>query len=431
MHLPRACSASTEYMLYTVDVGSDESVGKLKAIRKKRNSYIAPRLATNQGVWGGIFHINQIVMIYDQKCTRIRGVDFSQATVLELDHQQQRCLVKFNYNQLSDYAGFYEVFQMPFQGLEDDDMDNDKLACLKRIQSMEINPSSIMNNNSLKALLEYLDYQQSEYGSELYHDIDTHELYVDPFDSRYNSSDEDEEEAEKTNSQPATPGTTLGTVRKHCFHDQHMRDFACYLQNTAYRFLENYTKRTQGNMEETSLKENGEIWYDHQIKQQRQQFIRTTPSHSHDNEKLKQIIAAAASEQHVITKLLINTNNPQKNQLEVEHELLKPPQQNRKQQRPSWLQQPTQKVVEQRSIKQPSFFVLQMAFLLIKLHRNLSSRGLARGPTQSIAGTYAHVSLILAVVRVGIIFRPDTKDGSTNIENTSGHWDWLWPYIVS
>ncbi|CAF0985017.1 unnamed protein product [Didymodactylos carnosus] len=70
-----------------------------------------------------------------------------------------------------------------------------------------------------------------------------------------------------------------------------MRDFACYLQSTAYRFLENYTKRIQGNMEEISLKENdssfeareqifddeeimwpedGEIWYDHEIKQQRQ-----------------------------------------------------------------------------------------------------------------------------------------------------------------
>ncbi|CAF1655439.1 unnamed protein product, partial [Didymodactylos carnosus] len=74
---------------------------------------------------------------------------------------------------LTNYAGFYEVFQMPFQGLEDD--------------------------------------QQSEGGSELYRDTDSHELYVDPFDSRYSSSDEDEEEAEKTNSQPATPGTTLGT----------------------------------------------------------------------------------------------------------------------------------------------------------------------------------------------------------------------------
>ncbi|CAF1291948.1 unnamed protein product, partial [Didymodactylos carnosus] len=45
---------------------------------------------------------------------------------------------------LSVYAGFDEVFQMPFQGLEDDDMDNDKLACLKRIQSMEINPLSVV-----------------------------------------------------------------------------------------------------------------------------------------------------------------------------------------------------------------------------------------------------------------------------------------------
>ncbi|CAF0900945.1 unnamed protein product [Didymodactylos carnosus] len=137
------------------------------------------------GVSGGTFHINQIVMIYDQKCTRIRDIDFLQATVLELDHQQQRCLVKFNYNQLNDYARFDEVFQIPFQGLEDDDMDNDKLACLKRIQSMEINPSSIINNNNLKALSEYLDDQKSEDGSELYHHTDSHELYVDPFDSRY------------------------------------------------------------------------------------------------------------------------------------------------------------------------------------------------------------------------------------------------------
>ncbi|CAF1610220.1 unnamed protein product [Didymodactylos carnosus] len=93
--------------------------------------------------------------------------------------------------------------------------------------------------------------------------------------------------------------------------------------------------------------EDGEIWYDHQIKQQRQQFIRITPSHSHDNAKLKQIITAAASKQHVITKLVINTNNPQQNQLGVEHESLKPPQENRKRQQPSWLQQPTQKTVEQ------------------------------------------------------------------------------------
>ncbi|CAF4595350.1 unnamed protein product [Didymodactylos carnosus] len=80
---------------------------------------------------------------------------------------------------------------MPFQGLEDDDMDNDKLACLKRIQSMEINPLSVVNNNNLKALSEYLDDQQTKDGSELYRDTDSYELYVDPFDSRYNSSDED------------------------------------------------------------------------------------------------------------------------------------------------------------------------------------------------------------------------------------------------
>ncbi|CAF0985000.1 unnamed protein product [Didymodactylos carnosus] len=84
---------------------------------------------------------------------------------------------------LSVYAGFDEVFQMPFQGLEDDDMDNDKLACLKRIQSMEINPLSVVNNNNLKALSEYLDDQQTKDGSELYRDTDSYELYVDPFDS--------------------------------------------------------------------------------------------------------------------------------------------------------------------------------------------------------------------------------------------------------
>ncbi|CAF4472028.1 unnamed protein product, partial [Didymodactylos carnosus] len=98
----------------------------------------------------------------------------------------------------------------------------------------------------------------------LYRHTDSHELYVDPFDSRYNSSDDHEEEAEKTNFQPATPGTTLGTVRKHCFHDQHMRDFACYRQNTAYRFLENYTKRIQGNMEETLLKGNDSSFEAHE-----------------------------------------------------------------------------------------------------------------------------------------------------------------------
>ncbi|CAF0908409.1 unnamed protein product [Didymodactylos carnosus] len=201
-----------------------------------------------------------------------------------------------------------------------------------------------------------------------------------------------------------------------------MRDFACYLQNTAYRFLENYTKRIQANMEETPLKENnssfeaheqifggeemtwpedGEIWYDRQIQQQRPQFIRTTPSHSHDNAKLKQIITAAASEQHVITKLVINTNNLQQNQLQVEHELLKPPQQNRKRQHLSWLQQ--------------------------KMLNNAG--GLLSGPTLSIAGDYAHlVELIVAIISVGIMFGHSTQDGSLfnskNIQNTVGRWDW-------
>ncbi|CAF1504037.1 unnamed protein product, partial [Didymodactylos carnosus] len=110
----------------------------------------------------------------------------------------------------------------------------------------------------LRALSEYLDDQQSEDGSESYCDTDLDELYVDPFDSRYTSSEageEDEEEGfSKTNSQSITSVITIGTVRKHYFHGQRMRDFGCYLQNESQRFIESVTKRIQSNTEKTLKK---------------------------------------------------------------------------------------------------------------------------------------------------------------------------------
>ncbi|CAF1586448.1 unnamed protein product, partial [Didymodactylos carnosus] len=147
-------------------------------------------------VWGGQFHIYQIVMIYDQKCTIVPGIEFLQATILEIQFspEPQRCLVKLDYDQTELYVESSAIFQMLFQGLEDDDIDHDKLACLKRIKSIKINPSFIMNNNKLIALSEYLDDQQSEDGSESYCDTDLDELYVDPFDSRYTSSEAGEED---------------------------------------------------------------------------------------------------------------------------------------------------------------------------------------------------------------------------------------------
>ncbi|CAF1505985.1 unnamed protein product, partial [Didymodactylos carnosus] len=144
----------------------------------------------------------------------------------------------------------------------------------------------------LIALSEYLDDQQSEDGSESYCNTDLDELYVDPFDSRYTSSEageEDEEGFSKTNFQSITSVITPATVRKHYFHGQHMRDFGCYLQNKSQRFIENYTKRIENNTEKTLKKkknssfeeqlpvfdreeimwpEDGEVWFYHEIKQQ-------------------------------------------------------------------------------------------------------------------------------------------------------------------
>ncbi|CAF0862724.1 unnamed protein product [Didymodactylos carnosus] len=186
------------------------------------------------GVWGEQFHIHQMVMIYDQKYARVPSVDFLQETIFKLDQQQRECLVKFDYNQLSGYVAFDDVFQMSFQGLEDDDMDHDKLACLKRIQSMEIHPSPVMKNNSLIVQSKHLNDQRSTDGSEW---IDLREIYDHPFDSRYNSSeDDDEEEYSKANFQPIIPIVTPATVNKHYFHGQHIRDFACYLQ-TQYSII--------------------------------------------------------------------------------------------------------------------------------------------------------------------------------------------------
>ncbi|CAF0769477.1 unnamed protein product [Didymodactylos carnosus] len=137
-------------------------------------------------VWDAQFHIHQIVMVYDQKCTIFPGIDFLQATILEMQfiHEAQRCLMKLDCDQTELYVESSAIFQMPFQGLEDDDMDHDKLACLKRIKSMKSNPSFIINNNELIALSEYLDDQQSEDGSESYCDTDLDELYIDPFDDK-------------------------------------------------------------------------------------------------------------------------------------------------------------------------------------------------------------------------------------------------------
>ncbi|CAF1068606.1 unnamed protein product [Didymodactylos carnosus] len=165
--------------------------------------------------------------------------------------------------------------------------------------------------------------------------------------------------------------------------------------------------------------EDGEVWFYHDIKQQRQRFIRSIPFHSHDSAKHKQMLTAG-SEQHEITQLTINNHNHQENQREVEHKLLKPQVQNRKQQqRHSWLQKPTQTAVEQQSTKQSSV---------------LGGR-LLRRLILSIAGDSEHlIQLIVAIIRVGIKVRHAKQDGGlfgyTNIEDTSGHWDWLWPYMV-
>ncbi|CAF1218793.1 unnamed protein product [Didymodactylos carnosus] len=262
----------------------------------------------------------------------------------QYSHESQRCLVKLEYDQTELYAESSAIFQMPFQGLEDDDMDHDKLACLKRIKSMKSNPSFIMNNNKLITLSEYLDDQQSEDRSESYCDTDLDESYVDPFNSRYTSSEageEDEEEGfSKTNSKSITLVITPATVRKHY---QHVRDFGCYLQNKSQRFIESVTKRIQSNTEKRLKKKNssfeeqllvfdreeimwpedGEVWFHHEIIQQHQQFIRSKPSHSHDSAKHRQMITAG-SELHEITQLTINNHNHKQNQREMEHKLLKP-----------------------------------------------------------------------------------------------------------
>ncbi|CAF1086828.1 unnamed protein product [Didymodactylos carnosus] len=119
------------------------------------------------------------------RAVTVTSYRYQRSPLLEqqYSHESQRCLVKLEYDQTELYAESSAIFQMPFQGLEDDDMDHDKPACLKRIKSMKSNPSFIMNNNKLTALSEYLDDQQSEDGSESYCDTDLDELCVDPFDS--------------------------------------------------------------------------------------------------------------------------------------------------------------------------------------------------------------------------------------------------------
>ncbi|CAF1151363.1 unnamed protein product [Didymodactylos carnosus] len=219
--------------------------------------------------------------------------------------------------------------------------------------------------------------------------------------------------------------------------------------------------------------EDGEVWYNHEIKQQRHQFVRTTAPHLYDYATLKQVITAASAP-HEIIKLVPSNNNHQQNQREMGHELLKPQVQNRKQQQHSWLQRPTQKAVKQRSTKQPSFlgttndirsdpiaekpqtsskptpysfsepklkssvggsWILNTWVLLSLLLLSMLGGRLLRRPTQSIAGDSEHlVQLIVAVIRVGIQFthakQHDGLFGSSKIEDTSGHWDWLRPYMV-
>ncbi|CAF0908428.1 unnamed protein product [Didymodactylos carnosus] len=155
-------------------------------------------------------------MVYDRKCTIVSGMYFLQATILEIQfsHEPEYCLVKLDYNHTELYVESSAIFQMPFEGLEDDDMDNDKLVRLKCIQSLINNPSSIRADDKLITQLDRSDgrysYTQSETGS----DEQFPEHYIDPFDRRYNSSDDDdEEEYSATHSQPTTPGITLATVR--------------------------------------------------------------------------------------------------------------------------------------------------------------------------------------------------------------------------
>ncbi|CAF1253169.1 unnamed protein product [Didymodactylos carnosus] len=108
------------------------------------------------------------------------------------------------------------------------------------------------------------------------------------------------------------------------------------------RGVENYTKQIQSNTEKILKKkkdssfeeqlpvfdgeeimwlEDGEVWFYLEIKQQRQQFIRSKPSHSHDSARHKRMMTAG-SEQHEITQLTITNHNHEENQRELEHKLL-------------------------------------------------------------------------------------------------------------
>ncbi|CAF1598705.1 unnamed protein product, partial [Didymodactylos carnosus] len=48
--------------------------------------------------------------------------------------------------------------------------------------------------------------------------------------------------------------------------------------------------------EEIMWPEDGEVWFNHETKQQRQQFIRSTPSHSRDSAKHKQMITDSSEQ---------------------------------------------------------------------------------------------------------------------------------------
>ncbi|CAF1447880.1 unnamed protein product [Didymodactylos carnosus] len=310
---------------------------------KRHNTEQQHNLNSFTGVWGGQFHIHQIVMIYDQKCTIVPGLDLLQATILEIQysHEPQRCLVKLEYDQTELYAESSAIFQMPFQGLEDDDMDHDKPACLKRIKSMKSNPSFIMNNNKLTALSEYLDDQQSEDGSES------------------EAGEEDEEEGfSKTNSKSITLVITPATRKQRQRHS--------WLQKPTQKAVEQ-----QSTKQSSVLGTANDISSDPIAQKPRMSSKQTTYLFTGPN--LKSSLGG------------------------------------------SW--------------------ILNTRVLLSLLLLSILGGRLLRSPTQSIAGDSEHlVHLILVVIRVAIKFRHAKQDdgffGSSNIKDTFGHWDWLWPYMV-
>ncbi|CAF1309107.1 unnamed protein product [Didymodactylos carnosus] len=75
-------------------------------------------------------------------------------------------------------------------------------------------------------------------------------------------------------------------------------------------------------------------------------------------------------------------------------------------------------------------WILNTWVLLPLLLLSVLGGRLLRRPIQSIAGDSEHlIQLIVAIIRVGIKVRHAKQDGGlfgyTNIEDTSGHWEWL------